>query len=82
MNVNFDLGSRGVARSLRKEICIFAPGSCIPACQANWDCFSRKSAFGGLEEDAGTLSWRAMAMAKEAGPKPTQSKSRSSSGED
>lgn len=35
MKVNFDLGSLGVARSFKNEICIFAPGSCMPACQAN-----------------------------------------------
>lgn len=75
MNVNFDRGSRGVARSFRKEICIFAPGSCMPACQANWGCFSRKRTFG---EGAlfGAVSWRAMAIAREAGPNPMQRRSR------
>ena len=76
--MNFDLGSRGVARSLRNDICILAPGSCIPACQANWCCFSRKRALG---EEVMLASWRAMAIASEAGPKPTQRRSRTSSEE-
>lgn len=77
MNVNFERGSRGVARSLRKDICIFAPGSCIPACHANWGFFSRKRAFGDGERVG--VSWRAMAIAREAGPKPMHRRSRTSS---
>ena len=80
MNVNCDLGSRGVARSFRKEICILAPGSCIPACHANWGCFSRNRDFGAGE--VVWVSWRAMAIANDAGPNPTQRRSRSSSGDD
>jgi len=53
MKVKVDVGERGVARSLRKEICIFADGSCIPACQANVDWRSRKRDFGGDERDFG-----------------------------
>lgn len=80
MNVNFERGLRGVARSFMKEICILAPGSCIPACQANWGCFSRKRVLGaGEEEDWVFASWRAIAMASEAGPKPMQRRSRISS---
>lgn len=70
MKVNFDLGFRGVARSLRKDICIFAPGSCMPACQANSVCRSRNETF--TEEEA---SERAMAIARDAGPKPMQMRS-------
>lgn len=70
MKVKFDLGFRGVARSFRNEICILAPGSCMPACQANCDCRSRKET---LAEDE--ASERAMAIAREAGPKPMQIRS-------
>lgn len=81
MNVNFDLGSLGVARSLRNDICIFAPGSCMPACHANWGCFSRKRTLGldEKEERFDCVSWRAMAIASDAGPKPMQRRSRVSS---
>lgn len=42
----------------------------MPACQANWDCRSRKET---LAEDE--ASERAMAIAREAGPKPMQMRS-------
>ena len=75
MNVNLLCGFRGVARSFMNEICIFAPGSCIPACHAKDGWRSRKSALGGELEDASGDSARAIAIAKDAGPKPIQIKS-------
>lgn len=81
MKVNFDLGSRGVARSFKKLICIFAPGNCMPACHAKLGCFSRKR-IEGAGEVLGAVSWRAIAIAREAGPKPMQRRSRVSLGEE
>lgn len=49
----------------------------MPACHANWDCFSmnktRGLGPGAVGENASCI---AMAMASEAGPKPTEMKSR------
>ena len=51
----------------------------MPACHANWGCFSRKRTFG---EGDGAASCKAMAMARDAGPNPTQRRSRVVSGEE
>ena len=88
--VNSLRGFRSVARSFMKEICILAPGSSIPACHANWACRSRNRTFGlrfnpawdsvfGQSEEA-SVSSRAIAIAREAGPNPTHIRSWSSSG--
>ena len=80
MNVKWLLGFRGVARSLRKDICIFAPGSCIPECHAKAGCRSRNNAVGRVDLDGNSL--RAMAIAREAGPKPMHMRSRGASWRD
>ena len=74
MNVKWLRVFRGVARSLRNEICILAPGSCIPECHANLGWRSRNSALGRFDREGNSL--RAIAIARDAGPKPMQIKSR------
>jgi hypothetical protein len=71
-----------VARSFKKEICMCAPGSCMPACHAKAGWRSRRRILG---DDLMPLvrvlreSWRAMAIAREAGPRPMQMRSCTSS---
>ena len=77
--MNGDCGFRGVARSLRNDICIFAPGNCIPECHANWLCRSRNETLGPGPRRCAFLSSRAMAMARDAGPNPIQIRSCTSS---
>ena len=71
-----------VARSFMKEICILDPGTNIPECHANCFCLSRKQTLGrqlvwaaDLFNAGSKASCKAMAMAKDAGPKPTQTTS-------
>lgn len=78
MNVNGEHGSLGVARSFKKEICMWAPGSCMPACHAKSDCFSRNWTLGRTRDSGAklkSLSDNAIPIARDAGPKPMQTRS-------
>lgn len=74
MNVKWLLGFLGVARSFKNEICILAPGSCIPECHAKAGCLSRNKDVGRVDFEGNSL--RAIATAREAGPNPMQIRSR------
>lgn len=66
-----------MAKSLMNEICICEPGTSMPECQAKLFCFSMQRTLSATSvlppfRAGSKASFRAMQMASEAGPKPTQ----------